>query len=165
MRGGGKSSVARLLSEKLGKEYVDVDGLIEKREGMKISETVEKRGWEYFRDRESEVVDEVARGKDIVISTGGGVIERPQNMAVLKENGLLIFLSAPADVLAGRIEHDTGRPNLTAAGSTREEVEIILAERAKLYEAAADEIIHDANMTLEEKVAEVLKRLEKRRIL
>lgn len=165
MRGGGKTSVARRLSEKLGKEFVDIDDLIEVREGMKIAETVEKRGWEYFRDRESEVVEEVAKRKGIIISTGGGVIQRPENIAALKENGLLIFLNAPADILADRIDHDPGRPQLTEASSTKEEVETVLAERKKLYEAAADEIVQDVDMTLEQKIGEVLKRLERRRIL
>lgn len=165
MRGGGKTSVARSLSEKLSKEFVDVDDLIEEREGMKIAETVEKRGWEYFRDRESEVVEEIAKRKDIIISTGGGVIQRPENIAALKENGLLIFLNAPADILAERLDHDPGRPHLTDATSTREEVETILAERIRFYEAAADEIIQDVDITLEQKVKEVFKRLERRGII
>ena len=165
MRGGGKTSVARLLSEKLKKEFVDIDALIEAREGMSIADTVEKRGWDYFRDRESEVVAEIAKRKDIIISTGGGVIQRPENIAALKENGLLIFLNTPAEILAERIGHDPGRPHLTEATSTKEEVEIVLAERKKLYEAAADEIIQDTDMTLEQKLAEVHKRLERRGIL
>ena len=165
MRGGGKTSIARLLSEKSKKEFVDIDALIEAREGMKIADTVRKRGWEYFRDRESEVVGEAAKRKDIIISTGGGVIQRPGNIAALKENGLLIFLNTPAEILAERIDHDPGRPHLTEATSTKEEVEIILAERKKLYEAAADEIIQDTDMTLEQKLAEVQKRLERRGIL
>src|SRR3989338_5548611 len=165
MRGGGKTTVARLLSGELKKEFVDIDDLIEEREGMKISETVEKRGWEYFRDRESEVVGEVAQRKDIIISTGGGVIQRPENIAASKENGLLIFLNTPAEILAERIDHDPGRPHLTDASSTKEEVEAVLEERKKLYEAAADEIIQDVDITLDEKVSEVRKRLERRKIL
>ena len=165
MRGGGKTAVGRALAEKTKKELVDVDDLIEEREGMKIAETVAKRGWEYFRDRESEVVAEVAGRKDTVISTGGGVIQRPENIAALKENGVLVFLNAPADILAERLEHDPGRPPLTNASTVKEEVDIVLAERKKLYEAAADEIVIDTNMTLDEKIAEVLKRLERRGVL
>ncbi|MDO8552335.1 MAG: 3-phosphoshikimate 1-carboxyvinyltransferase [bacterium] len=165
MRGGGKTTVGRLLAQKLNKELIDIDDLIEEREGMKIAETVQKRGWEYFRDRESEIVSEVGKQKDTIISTGGGVIERPENVAVLKENGILIFLNAPADILAERIEHDPGRPALTNAASTREEIETVLAERKKLYEAAADEIVMDTNLTLEQKTEEVLERLERRGIV
>ena len=165
MRGGGKTTVGRLLAQKLNKELIDIDELLEEREGMKIAETVEKRGWEYFRDRESEIVAEVGKRKDTIISTGGGVIERPENVAALKDNGVLVLLNAPADILAERLAHDPGRPALTNAASAREEIETVLAERKKLYEAAADEIIMDTNLTLEQKTAEVLKRLERRGIV
>ena len=165
MRGGGKTTVGRLLAQKLNKKLIDIDELLEEREGMKIAETVEKRGWEYFRDRESEIVAEVGKRKDTIISTGGGVIERPENVAALKDNGVLVLLNAPADILAERLAHDPGRPALTNAASAREEIETVLAERKKLYEAAADEIIMDTNLTLEQKTAEVLKRLERRGIV
>ncbi|HXK39116.1 MAG TPA: 3-phosphoshikimate 1-carboxyvinyltransferase [Candidatus Paceibacterota bacterium] len=165
MRGGGKTTVGRVLAQKLNKELIDIDELLEEREGMKIAETVEKRGWEYFRDRESEIVAEVGKRKDTIISTGGGVIERPENVAALKDNGVLVLLNAPADILAERLAHDPGRPALTNAASAREEIETVLAERKKLYEAAADEIIMDTNLTLEQKTAEVLKRLERRGIV
>ena len=165
MRGGGKTTVGRILAQKLNKELIDIDELLEEREGMKIAETVEKRGWEYFRDRESEIVAEVGKRKDTIISTGGGVIERPENVAALKDNGVLVLLNAPADILAERLAHDPGRPALTNAASAREEIETVLAERKKLYEAAADEIIMDTNLTLEQKTAEVLKRLERRGIV
>ncbi|OGG79397.1 hypothetical protein A3A39_00605 [Candidatus Kaiserbacteria bacterium RIFCSPLOWO2_01_FULL_54_13] len=166
MRGGGKSSVARFLSERLGKKLADLDGMVEKQEGMEIPEIVEKYDWGYFRDRESEIVRRVARAKDTVVSTGGGVINRPENIAALKKRGILIFLSSPAETLARRIESEEGkRPRLTEAATTLEEVEAVLAERKKLYETVADEVIDDTGMTLEEKVAEVLKRLEKHHIV
>jgi shikimate kinase len=132
---------------------------------MKISETVQKRGWEYFRDRESEIVAEVGKRKDAIISTGGGVIEWPENVAALKENGVLVLLNAPADILAERLANDPGRPPLTDATSEREEIETILAERKKLYEAAADEIVMDTDLTLEQKTEEILKRLERRGVI
>ncbi len=165
MRGGGKSTVAKHLSEKLGKRLADLDAMIEKQEGMSIPEIVEKYGWEYFRDRESEIVRKIARLKDTVISTGGGVINRPENIAALKQRGVLIFLSTPAKVLARRLDMDQGRPRLTEAANTLAEVETVLAERRKLYETVADEIIDDTNLSLEEKVEEVVRRLEKRRIM
>src|SRR3989344_3281837 len=111
MRGGGKTTVGRLLAQKLNKKLIDIDELLEEREGMKIAETVEKRGWEYFRDRESEIVAEVGKRKDTIISTGGGVIERPENVAALKDNGVLVLLNAPADILAERLARDPGRPD------------------------------------------------------
>jgi len=165
MRGGGKSTVARLLSEKLGKKFADLDAMVEKREGMSIPEIVEKYGWEYFRDRESEIVKKISGEHNMVISTGGGVINRPSNIAALKQSGILIFLSAPAAVLAHRIEGDTGRPRLTEAASTLEEVEMILSERKKFYEAVADEIIDATDMTPQQETDEILHKLKERGII
>lgn len=165
MRGGGKSTVARLLSQKLGRKFADLDEMIEKREGIAIPEIVEKYGWSYFRDRESEIVKKAAKQKNMIISTGGGVINRPENIAALKQRGVLVFLSAPADVLARRIEGDQGRPRLTEAASTLHEVEAVLAERKKLYEAVADIVIDCTNLSPEEEVEEILPKLQMRGIL
>lgn len=165
MRGGGKTTIAKALSARLKKKWVDLDEMIEKKEGMSIADIVEKFGWEYFRDRESEVVEEVSRMRDTIVSTGGGVITRPENMAMLKENGILILLEAEAATLTERLEHDIERPHLTGASSTKEEVELILAERVKLYEAASDEIVRDVHASLEERVDDAIKKLEKRGII
>ena len=165
MRGGGKSTVARFLSERLGLRALDLDAMIEKQEGMSIPEIVERYGWEYFRDRESEVVQKVGRLKDTVISTGGGVINRPENIAALKQRGILVFLNAPAARLLSRLEGDTSRPRLTSSSTALSEMKAVLAERKRLYETVADEIIDDTTLTLEEKVEEVVRRLQKRGIV
>lgn len=166
MRGGGKSSVAKLLSKKLNMKLADLDGMVENQEGMDIPEIVERYGWSYFRDRESEAVTKVSRMRDTIASTGGGVINRPENIAALKNRGIMIFLSSPAETLAQRIDSEQGkRPRLTEAGTTLDEVEAILAERKKLYEAVADEVIDDTGMTLEEKVEEVLRIVHARGII
>lgn len=165
MRGGGKSTVARHLSERLGLRTADLDAIIEKQEGLSIPEIVERYGWDYFRDRESEVVQKVARLKDAVISTGGGVINRPENIAALKQRGVLIFLNAPAERLLSRLEGDTSRPRLTDSSSALAEMKAMLAERKRIYETVADEIIDDTTLTLEEKVQEVVRRLRKHHIV
>jgi 3-phosphoshikimate 1-carboxyvinyltransferase len=165
MRGGGKSTVARLLAEQLKRKHADLDELVEKREGLLIPEIVEKYGWGYFRDRESDVVRKIAAQKNMIVSTGGGVINRPENIAALKQRGILVFLSAPASVLAKRIDKDPGRPRLTEAASTLEEVEAVLEERKKLYEAVADEVIKAIDLTPEQEVEEILRKLTARGII
>ncbi|MDO8561337.1 MAG: 3-phosphoshikimate 1-carboxyvinyltransferase [bacterium] len=165
MRGGGKTTVGRLLAKTLKREFVELDELIEKRAGMSIPLIVEKYGWEYFRDRESEIVREVPQKRGAIVSTGGGVITRPENMAALKENGFLIFLSTPAEILASRIEHGLNRPPLTDAASAEEEIKTVLAERKRLYESVADVIIKADSLSPEEKADIILQKLKERHII
>ncbi|MCR4280819.1 MAG: 3-phosphoshikimate 1-carboxyvinyltransferase, partial [Candidatus Kaiserbacteria bacterium] len=162
MRGGGKTTVGRLLAGTLKREFVELDELVEKQAGMSIPEIVEKHGWEYFRDMESEIVQKVSSKHGAVISTGGGVIIRPENMAALKENGYLIFLSTPVEILASRIEHDLNRPSLTGASSPEKEIATVLAERKKLYEAVADVVLKAGNLTPTEKADIILQKLKEK---
>ena len=78
-RGTGKTVVGELLAERLGMTYMGMDAQIVKKAGMPIPEIVEKSGWPGFRDMESEVARELAGLDHLIIDTGGGVIERPEN--------------------------------------------------------------------------------------
>ncbi len=143
-RGTGKSAVARLLAEKLGRQQVSLDDEIAEREGRSIPEIVADRGWEYFRDVESAVLAEAAGRDDLVLDTGGGAILRPANVQALLKNGILFWLQASPATICSRICHDTGRPALKQGKTFLEEVEEVLAERTPLYHAAADfEIVTD----------------------
>src|SRR3989338_10686151 len=93
-RGSGKTTTARLLSSYLNKNYVELDRMIEEKSAMNIPNMVERRGWTYFRNIETEVVKQVAQLKDTIISTGGGVITRQENINELRRNGIVIFLTA-----------------------------------------------------------------------
>ena len=146
-RGTGKSVVAALLSERLGQPAVGMDAEIVKRAGSPIPEIVETHGWPRFRDLESEVVRELSRRDQIIIDTGGGVIERPENVDTLHRNGILFWLTAPVDVIVARIESGTDRPSLTKGKSFTDEVEEVLARRRPLYAAAADHEIDTAGRT------------------
>ena len=86
-RGTGKSAVARVLAEGTGREVVSTDARIVEVAGRSIPEIVDKHGWEYFRDIESRVVDEVATRDGIIIDAGGGVVIRDRNTEALRKNG------------------------------------------------------------------------------
>ena len=165
MRGSGKSTVAKLLAVRLGWHYVELDEAIAKKEGMAISDIVAEKGWHYFRERESEVVEIVASSDKIVISTGGGVVLREKNMVALKRNGICVFLLAPMDSLFEHVGgEDSELPRLTEQGSMREEIEEVWKIREPLYRKAADEILGTKQLTLEGVVEEILQRLQKRHI-
>ena len=93
-RGTGKSVVAAVLSETLKMKSIGMDAEIVSKTGLAIPEIVEKYGWKKFRDIETEVAMQVSQLDNIIIDTGGGVIERPENIEALKENGLIFWLKA-----------------------------------------------------------------------
>lgn len=159
MRGSGKTTVARLLSQKLKKEYIEMDEMVVQKLGMSIPKIVEKHGWNYFRDVESEITKEVSQKDNKIISTGGGVILRSQNVEALKKNSKLFWLKADVDTLLQRIEDDPNRPALTNKQSQKEEIEEILKQRESLYHKAADFIIETEGKTVEEVIENIIENL------
>jgi shikimate dehydrogenase len=155
MRGSGKTAVGKILAQKLGRELVEMDELIAQKAGLSIPEIVEKHGWERFRDLEEEITAGVARRDNLINATGGGVVIRGQNVSRLRQNGLLVWLTANIDTLLRRIGEDDQRPPLVESRSQREDMEITLAERTPLYQKAADITVDTENKT-PEAVAETI---------
>lgn len=100
MPGCGKSTLGKGLAEKTGKTFVDMDAAIVETAGMEIPEIFEKYGEKHFRDLETEVAGKLGKEKGQVIATGGGVILRPENMKALSQNGRVVFIQRPLEVLA-----------------------------------------------------------------
>lgn len=164
MRGSGKTTVAKLLSEKLNKQYVELDELIVKKVGLTIPKVVEKYGWDFFRDKESEVVQEVSLQTGKVISTGGGIVTRPENIDVLKKNGFFVLLNASAETLLKRVGDDLNRPFLTNGQNRKEEVGSLLQERKNLYEQAVDQVIETDHLNPDEVTDRIISRLRRANI-
>jgi shikimate kinase len=155
-RGTGKSSVGKLLSERLGWPVISTDAEIVRRASLSIPQIVERFGWDHFRDLESEVCRDLAGQDRLIIDTGGGVILRQQNVEALKANGVLFWLTADVATITQRISGDTGRPSLTGTKSFTEEVEEVLRERRPRYQAAADHVIGTDGRTVAQVAEEVL---------
>ena len=147
-RGTGKTTVGRLLADRLGWGFVDADDRIEATAGRSIAEIFAAEGEAGFRDREAAAVAELARLDRHVVSTGGGVILRPANRELLRAAGFVAWLTADPDTIWTRLLTDpttaARRPNLTASGGA-DEVRTLLAAREPLYrETAAVRIPTDA---------------------
>ena len=110
MMGCGKTTVGKRLSEQLNMPFIDTDVLIEETYGP-IPKLFE-RGEDYFRDAESKIISEIASFEGAVISTGGGVVLREENVKALKEKGFLIFIDRPVHLIAESIDFK-GRPLLS----------------------------------------------------
>ena len=150
MRGSGKTTVGKILAIKLGRDFIEMDKLITQRSGLTIPEIVEEHGWEKFRDMEEEIADEVAELDNTVNAAGDGVVTREQNIARLKENGILVWLKASLDILIERIAGENQRPSLVKGRTRWEDMDVTLAERRPLYQKAADLTVNTEKKTPEE---------------
>lgn len=136
MPGAGKTTIGKAVARALGREFLDVDHEIERRCGVRIPVIFDLEGEQGFRRRETCVLDEVARMPNIVLATGGGAVLAPQNRAILRERGLVVYLRArPAD-LYNRTRHDRNRPLLRTENPLAT-LQRLLVERGPLYEEVA----------------------------
>ncbi len=136
-RGTGKTAVGELLAVRLGMPCIGMDAEIVKNAGMSVPDIVEKYGWPGFRDLESEEARKLSGLDNMIIDTGGGVIERPENTEALKTNSHIFWLKASAETIISRIQDGTERPALTSGKTFTEEVAEILERRIPKYKSAA----------------------------
>ncbi len=158
----GKTSVGRTLSDKLGKEFVDTDTLIERRAGRSIDKMVAEDGWDRFRKIESEIIAEVSRRDEQVIATGGGIVMDWRNVENLGKNGRLIWLKGDAEVIRRRMGDDRQakvvRPSLTGIDPL-EEIRQVLSLRIPLYERAASFSVDTSGSSIQEVAETIIRNL------
>ena len=152
--GTGKTVTGRILAKLTGLELVDMDSIIEERAGRSISNIFETDGEAGFRKMERELARELSQREGLIISTGGGVILNPDNMTDLRQNGLMVCLTASPDVIFKRLENDTTRPLLSE--DKRDQISGILATRRPLYDAIEHQIDGD-RLDPEERATAILK--------
>lgn len=155
MMGSGKTTCGRLLAQRLGREFVDTDAVIVERAGMPIAEIFSTRGETAFRDLESDLCRELADRDDAVIATGGGMVLRPENVAALKQRGVVVFLNRPV----GEIFDSTSMAGRPLAQDGREAFLQRFARREPIYRSAADVEITDFS-SAEATVAEIVIKLK-----
>ena len=100
--GTGKTSTGRVLAQKLGAAFLDLDQEIEAEEGMSIPAIFAQKGEPYFRAAEHRMVERVADRQNAVISTGGGTVKDPANVALLRQSGVIVCLTADVDTILMR---------------------------------------------------------------
>lgn len=143
--GCGKSAVGRRLSFVLKLPFYDMDKEIVRLTGMEIPEIFERYGEEYFRDLETEFLQNFNHD-NCIISTGGGVAMREKNRKIMRETGLVLFLDAPFREIWRRIHKDPNRPIVQK--STHDEIEAMFKKRYRNYKAAAHITIRTEFRTL-----------------
>jgi shikimate kinase len=151
-RGSGKTTIGRLLAERLGKSFADCDDLIVKQAGKSIREIFADGGEETFRKLESLVIGELAKRKDTVLALGGGAMTREENRKTLADSGhRIIYLRCEPGELLRRIQADPAtsdnRPNLTNLGGGMEEIQSLLSRREPIYKAAMSAELDVTNLS------------------
>ncbi len=152
--GTGKSSVGKRLAERLGYDFVDLDDLIEAEAHLPIAEIFATRGETAFRAMEREMVARVSGRERCVIATGGGAIVESRNLELLRRTGVVIALTASAEVILSRVGSGGDRPMLWGADPRRRVAEL-LAERTPAY-ARADALVDTSTRSVDEVVEHIL---------
>lgn len=156
--GSGKSTVCACLEEKYGFTAVETDALIAGREGMSINEIFAERGEEYFRDLESGLIEELSEKSGLAVSCGGGAALREKNVANMKKNGRVVWLTASPGTIYGRVKDSNERPLLNGNMNV-EYIAALLAARRPFYEKAADLIVKTDGRDACDICGEILRRL------
>lgn len=136
MPGCGKTTIGKILSTQLNLKFYDMDEYIQETSGKTIAELFEK-GEDNFRDLETQACRDLIKKNNVIISTGGGVVKRKENVDILKEDSIIIFLDRPVEKIIGDV--DVSKRPLLKDG--KEKVLVLYKERYELYKKAADKII------------------------
>ena len=134
MMGCGKSTVGRLLAERMGVPLIDLDGEIARAAGKSIPEIFDEEGDAGFRVHETAALARALTRPNCVIATGGGIVTREENIRMMREKGVVVWLCRPLEDMIAGVRQDT-RPNL--AGDKEERMRTLYAQREALYQKAA----------------------------
>ena len=154
MMGSGKTTIGKLLGEKLTLRSIDIDVIIEQNEKRTVSEIFQNEGEKYFRNIERETIKKNFTNKDLIISLGGGAFEDQLTQELLLKNSTVIYLKTSPNIIIERIKNNTNRP-LLRNQMTVEKIQSIILQRQKNYELANITILTD-NKNTDKIVEEIL---------
>jgi shikimate kinase len=159
MMGSGKTTIGQELAGRLNVPLVELDQAIEQA-GMSIPEIFETYGEEHFRDMETEAVRSTTAHVGAVISTGGGVILRPDNINMMKENGYVVYLKGNTETLTKNLTKGRDSRPLLKEGDLREKVCSLMAVRAEKYRMASTHVVEVDGLTPAGIADEIIKQLK-----
>ncbi len=151
-RCSGKTKAGKSIAYVLNRQFIDTDLKVIEEEGMSISEIVDKKGWNFFRKKETSVLKKVCEHEKQVIATGGGIVLNKENIVNMKKKGTIVWLKVTFETVKKRIMLDTKtkdfRPSLTSK-ELDEEIKETLLLRKPYYEKAMDFSIDTDNLDIE----------------
>lgn len=152
--GTGKSSVSAELKKQLGYEEIDTDARIVQEQGMAIADIFEQYGEAHFRQLETECLIKLQDTKGKIISCGGGMAVKPENVELMKQNGKVVLLTATPETILERVKDDDSRP-LLRNRKTVEGIAELMEKRREAYESAADMIVPTDNKSVKDIAIEI----------
>lgn len=157
--GSGKTTVGRLLAVRLGMKFIDLDDVIKDKLGMEITEIFSNYGEKYFRDVESQVVKEVFTGVDnSVIACGGGVVLKDDNVRIINQNSVVVYLRISPYEAYSRLLSCRDRPLLNVSNRL-EVINQLMRVREPLYLRTAHIVVDVDGRTPEDIVEEIIRTL------
>lgn len=147
LMGAGKTSVGKLLAQRLQMEFFDCDQEVERATGVKVAVIFEIEGESGFRAREAKILGELASRKNVLVATGGGAVLSAANRRLLADSGVVVYLRAAPVDLWRRTRHDKQRPLLNT-DDRMARLEQLFVQRDPLYREIADIIVDTGSQSL-----------------
>ncbi len=158
--GAGKTTVSRELSRITGRKELDMDAYIVEKEGMAITDMFAQFGEDYFRAKETASLIEIMKMDDLIVSCGGGVVVKDENVEYMKDGGVVVLLTATPKTTLERVKNSTDRPILNGNMNV-EFIEQLMNKRKDRYLAVADVIVATDDKSVQEICAEIMEKISK----
>jgi len=158
--GTGKTAVGKALAERLNKEFVETDALIEQKAGKSIPEIFQQDSEIAFRELEIEVIKKVAQEQNLVIACGGGIVLNKINIDRLRQEAIIVYLAASPQVILKRTSGDGETRPLLNVSDKAVEIRELLRFRKPFYERAADIKINTSRLNIASVAEQIINRLK-----
>ena len=159
--GVGKTTVSRELSKMTGRREIDMDAYIVNREGMAIKDIFDKYGEEYFRKKETESLLEIMDMDEMIVSCGGGVVVKDENVEHMKNGGVIVLLTATPQLIRRRGKNSTDRPILNG-NMNIEFITELMNKRKDRYFSVADVIVETDDKSVFDICTEIMDKISKK---
>ena len=159
--GAGKTTVSGELSKMTGRKELDMDAYIVDREGMTIKDMFDRFGEEYFRQKETESLIEIMDMDDLIVSCGGGVVVKDENVGHMKNGGVIVLLTATPQTTLDRVKNSTDRPILNG-NMNIEFITELMNKRKDRYLSVADIIVETDDKSVFDICTEIMDKISKK---
>ena len=158
--GSGKTTVGRRLAHKLNQDFFDTDHEIIDKTGVTIDHIFDIEGEEGFRERESKILENLCQMSNIILATGGGIVILPKNRKILKNAGLVVYLSSSVDQLLRRTAKSKTRPLLENSTDRKKTITELVEARDVYYREVASFVVDTTGKKLHEVINIIIRETE-----